>query len=486
MYLARSQIFFRLAGTKWGIRNDDDGVLVYTCLLFQLSKAAFHQHTLCFEMADSQLEKAGDSSAAEAEAPVPAPAAPEPVDERYSAFTANEKRCIVGLVSYAAWFSTLSSFAYYPALPALSSALGVSTGAINLTVTTYMAVATVAPSLVGDAADVLGRRAMYLVTLGIYVVANAAIALSRSYAALLGLRVLQAAAISGAKFPFEPGYWIWIGRLSLLHRHVLDSIRRHCGCCVARRTGIVRCCCVLCVYYVPECEEAPADERLSITIAPSVGPILGGGLTFVAGWTWIFWFLCIASGVCLALMVFFLPETSRNLVGNGTVQPPKYLQLPFPQVMRHWKDSSMAARHRRVPNPLNSLIILARKDNTVVILACGFLYVIFTCINASLSTLFVSIYSLNQWEAGLIYLPFGLGGVASSFFSGRLMDEAYRHSKVAQGLSVDRAVGDDLDSFSVEKARLCVIWIPMLITTGSVVSFGWVLHYRQVSSSKAC
>ena len=116
---------------------------------------------------------------------------------RYSVFTPAEKWCIVAMVSYAAWFSTLSSFIYYPALPALSSALGVSIDDVNLTVTTYMAVATIAPSLVGDAADMLGRRIIYLATLSVYFVANLAIALTKSYAALLGLRVLQAFAISG-------------------------------------------------------------------------------------------------------------------------------------------------------------------------------------------------------------------------------------------------------------------------------------------------
>lgn len=117
--------------------------------------------------------------------------------ERYSVFTTTEKWCIVSMVAYAAWFSTLSSFIYYPALYSLSETLGISLDEANLTVTTYMAVATIAPSLVGDAADVLGRRPMYLITLSLYVVANLAIALTKSYAALLGLRVLQAMAISG-------------------------------------------------------------------------------------------------------------------------------------------------------------------------------------------------------------------------------------------------------------------------------------------------
>lgn len=79
----------------------------------------------------------------------------------------------------------------------LAQTFSVSVEKINLSVTSYMAVATVAPTLVGDAADVLGRRAVYVVVLSFYIGANVGIVLSRTYSALLGLRVVQALAISG-------------------------------------------------------------------------------------------------------------------------------------------------------------------------------------------------------------------------------------------------------------------------------------------------
>lgn len=117
--------------------------------------------------------------------------------EKYSVFSTAQKRCIVAMVSYAAWFSTLTSFIYYPAIHQLSRTFSVAVDQINLTVTSYMAVATVAPTLVGDTADVLGRRPVYLIALSLYIGANIAIVLSHSYPALVGLRVLQALAISG-------------------------------------------------------------------------------------------------------------------------------------------------------------------------------------------------------------------------------------------------------------------------------------------------
>jgi predicted MFS family arabinose efflux permease len=115
----------------------------------------------------------------------------------YSAFSSPEKWWITSLVAYAALFSTMSSFIYYPAIPSISRSLGVSIDQVNWTVTSYMAIATIAPTLVGDAADTAGRRPVYVVTLLLYIVTNIAIAASERYAALLGLRIVQALAISG-------------------------------------------------------------------------------------------------------------------------------------------------------------------------------------------------------------------------------------------------------------------------------------------------
>lgn len=117
--------------------------------------------------------------------------------EKYSVFSTAHKWCIVAMVSYAAWFSTLTSFIYYSAIPQLAQAFTVSVDKINLTITSYMAVATVAPILLGDAADMLGRRPTYVLALSLYIGANVAIVLSNSYAALVGLRTLQTLAVSG-------------------------------------------------------------------------------------------------------------------------------------------------------------------------------------------------------------------------------------------------------------------------------------------------
>ncbi|KAK0101615.1 hypothetical protein ONS95_006778 [Cadophora gregata] len=116
----------------------------------------------------------------------------------FSVFSKGQKRIIVGLVALAAWFSTLSSFIYYPAIPLIAKDLSLSIAQINMSITTYMAVSAIAPSITGDASDIYGRRPLYLFTLGLYLIANIGLACQSTFAGLLLLRMLQSAGISGA------------------------------------------------------------------------------------------------------------------------------------------------------------------------------------------------------------------------------------------------------------------------------------------------
>ncbi|KAI0151726.1 multidrug resistance protein [Xylariaceae sp. FL1272] len=372
------------------------------------------------------------------------PPSPTQVEHQYSVFTTPEKWLIVLIASLASWTSNLSAFIYLPALSPLSHDLSVSVGQINLTLTVYMAVAAVAPILVGDAADVLGRRLVYFATLGIFLVACIAIALAGTYGELLGFRALQALGQSGI---ILIGYGVVSDVASPAERGFFMSI-----------------------------------VSFAITVGPSVGPILGGVLCYSTTWRWIFWFLVINASLCFVAVVFLCPETSRHLVGNGSIPPSRLRRLPvkFSSYCRHWAQNSDSAMTKpaRIPNPLRSLRLLLRKDNAVVVLAWGLMYTVYSCLIATLSTLFIDIYHLNEWQSGIIYLPIALGGTLSTFFSGWLLDEVYRRSRAKLGLSTDMARGDDLDTFPIEKARVRVIWIPMLIIAASTIAYGWVLQLR--------
>ena len=121
---------------------------------------------------------------------------------QYSIFSKTKKRWIVLLVAFAGMFSPLSSFIYYPATHALATDLHTSIEAINLSITTYMIVSGITPSILGDAADQIGRRPVYIFAFAVYFAANIGLALQHSYPALLVLRMVQSLGSSGDHYPF--------------------------------------------------------------------------------------------------------------------------------------------------------------------------------------------------------------------------------------------------------------------------------------------
>ena len=172
-------------------------------------------------MAASHLQQ--DPSAANAEPP------------DYSIFTRNEKRYIVSLVAMAGWFSTLSSFIYYPVIALVAKDLDTTISRINLTVTSYLAISGVSPATQEPvpmslrlAGDMLGRRPLYVVTLTIYFLANMGIGLQHSFVALLLLRMLQSAGVSGRILQcFEGAQRLTVMQvLSLLHMELSPIYQR--------------------------------------------------------------------------------------------------------------------------------------------------------------------------------------------------------------------------------------------------------------------
>ncbi|KAJ5774118.1 MFS general substrate transporter [Penicillium paradoxum] len=365
--------------------------------------------------------------------------------EVYSVFNKSEKRIAVFLVTFAATFSPLSSFIFFPAINALSASLKVSVERVNLTVTSYMIVAGLAPAIVGDLADMTGRRNVYLLTLFIYAIANIGLAVQSSWIALFLLRMVQSA---GGAATIAMGY------------------------------GVIS-------------DIAPPSERggyvgvvlLGPNFATAIGPILGGALTEAPGWRWIFWVPAIASGICVLAIAFFLPETSRSIVGNGS-QPVSALHRPLFRCFGSDKLQSLPAqdiahptsRKFRIPNPLATLKILAARDTLLITAIYGIYYMNFSCLQGSLSTLFIDIYGLSDLKAGIVYLPFGVGSCVGAYCSGKIMNRDYRLTARAHNMTIDATHGDDLTVFPIEKARFRSIWYSICATGIATTGYGWTLH----------
>ena len=120
-----------------------------------------------------------------------------PAATPYSKSRTTQKRWIIFIAAWAGWFSTASSFIYFPAIPFMAQDMDISIQDVNLTVTSYTIASATFPVFTGNAADRFGRRLALIASLAVYSAANIGIAVQRSFAALFVLRMLQSAAISG-------------------------------------------------------------------------------------------------------------------------------------------------------------------------------------------------------------------------------------------------------------------------------------------------
>ena len=301
----------------------------------------------------------------------------------HSVFTTNQKRFIVFMASWAGFFSPVSGQIYFPALNALSTDLKVSNTLINLTLTSYMIFQGLAPTLIGDLADTMGRRPAYFACFIIYIAANIGLALQNSYAALFVLRCFQSSGSSGT---------------------------------IAMASGVVS-------------DIATASERgsyMGFTLAgsllgPAVGPVLGGILAQFLGWRSIFWFLMIMGSAFFIVFAIFFPETARNQVGNGSIPPKGYsMSLMNYLAIRKVRNAEqtekleivqtreeLPATKLRFPNPLSSLHVLWDVENALLLFYNAFLFAGFYDITAAIPSQFAEIFGFNELQIGLCYIPAG-------------------------------------------------------------------------------
>lgn len=106
---------------------------------------------------------------------------------------------------------------------------------------------------------------------------------------------------------------------------------------------------------------------------------------------------------------------------------------------------------------------------------------IYSCIHTSLATTFIHSYKFDQLQAGLIYLPFGIGAIISTAVSAKWIDHDYRVVAKAYGLPINKVAGDDLLHFPIEEARMRSVFIPTFLALFAVLAYGWLVDKHMVS-----
>jgi MFS family permease len=173
---------------------------------------------------------------------------------------------------------------------------------------------------------------------------------------------------------------------------------------------------------------------VSTGAAPSFGPVIAGALAQQLGWRWIFWFLVILTGAYLVVVTLLLPETQRRLVGNGSIPAAGIHRALFDAFTRDRKveptpalDGEHGMTKRRTchfPNPFKCIPMLFKKGNLTVIIIGSITYTVKMTLQTSLAAQCIDIYQLDYLQAGLIYLPSGVGGALAAYGTGRLTSKA--------------------------------------------------------------
>lgn len=385
---------------------------------------------------------------------LPPPPAPTTSEDPYSIFDGRQKALIVAIVSTAATFSGFASNIYFPAIPTIAQDLSVSTELINLTVTSYLIFQGIAPSFWGPISDVKGRRIAYACTFVVFLGACIGLAETENFATLLVLRCLQSTG-SASTIAIGSG--------------VIGDITTR-----AERGSYM------------------GWFQAGLLVPVAAGPVIGGALSGSLGWRAIFWFLTTYTAVFLVVLLLFLPETLRSLVGNGGLLPVipfvRYpLNLYQSSTKVQWHNSNHTTRPpKKHVDVLGPLHILVSKQAAPIIIFLATYYAVWQMSITAMSTLFKDTYHLTETQIGLTFLANGIGSMIGTLSTGKVLDIDYRrvrakHLETGQegttGDSVSLSKNETDVLFPLEKARMRLIPLFAALQCISIVIFGWTIQY---------
>lgn len=169
----------------------------------------------------------------------------------------------------------LSTDMYLPALPQMTRALAADVGAVQLTLSVFLAGFAVSQLIYGPLSDRFGRRPCLIVGLAVYVLASIACALAPNIGTLIAGRFLQA--VGGCAGPV-------LGRAIIRDVHEPER-----GARVLAYMGT------------------------AMAVAPLIAPTVGGQLAVNFGWASLFVALAALGAAMLTLAWLLLPETNRHM-----------------------------------------------------------------------------------------------------------------------------------------------------------------------------
>jgi DHA1 family bicyclomycin/chloramphenicol resistance-like MFS transporter len=252
-------------------------------------------------------------------------------------------------------FGSISTDLYLPAMPSMGRALGANAGMIELTISGYLIGFSLGQLFWGPISDRYGRRPSVSAGLILFVIGSGGCALAGSAPALIGWRIVQA-----------------IGACA--------------GVALAR--AMVRD-----LYVGNRAAQMLSSLMTIMTIAPLLGPLLGGQIVALAGWRAVFGFLVVV-GLFTLILLWTIPETLPASRRNTE---------PFRGALRYYGE---LLRHRRILGYAST---------------GGFLYAgLFACV-AGTPFIYINYYHVSEQAYGFFWGIVIVGATAANFLNARLV-----------------------------------------------------------------
>ncbi|OHF03022.1 major facilitator superfamily transporter [Colletotrichum orchidophilum] len=366
----------------------------------------------------------------------------------YSRFAPKQRIIIIAAASTIGMLSPLSSNLYTPAIPAVARDLGVTTDAINLTITSYLILQGVSPTLWSSIGDSTGRRPLYLIALTIYLASCIGLALSYNYPAVVALRAIQAI---GSASTTAIGASL-IG--DLIH--------------VSRRGKYM------------------GNYSALGGASTAFGPVIGGLFAQYTGWRGMFIFLSALAAFLLLFTALLLPETKRGIVDDGSVSAPRYLRAPLKwlDAPKNASTDAAAAAVAKFRIDIGAPVrLLVEPECLCIVVFTGVCYTVWQVTMVATATLYAERYGLNELSIGLTYISNGVGSVCGSVLTGKLLDREYKHqlkreqqAAAAQSTEADDGSPPANEVQHIELARIKPVIIPTIGYLISVVALGWIIE----------
>lgn len=364
----------------------------------------------------------------------------------FTVFAHAERILLMLTLSLIGFWSTISSPIYFPAIPTVSKAFHVLPSVSNISVVAYLVFQGIAPAFTTSLAGHIGIRPVLCASVTCYVGVCIAISQTNVFWLLAVLRCFQAALIA-------PVIAIGSG--------VLGDV-----CTRANRGSFIG--------TVSGCQ----------LIGNSFGALIGAAL--ISGfntWRAIFVFLAIGGGVTMIYAFIFLPETSRLIVGNGSVVP-KYIinraPLSFiPFFGRRFTNEYSTLTERRKFRLFKSFEIMGHIDTILVLAPAGMVFASWTVMLTTMSSLLEEApYNYSVMHVGIVYIPQGIATLVTSLSVGATLNWYYRR-RLNQCLERSHLQELEGGDFNIIQVRLDICVIPIFVNAAGLLIFGWCMHFHK-------